>query len=772
MKSPNTLSTSCVRMSFMGVRKGRTFCSAIVLMLICPLAFVSCQSANSGKTGMSKRDNPYAKYDPKTPEEEAYYRDVYSGNWSEDTESGLASVFKHSGSTTLPKHWQTMPPGARTLEDIRFEASQRKMAEVRSSGRAFPTRGITRPATNAPVPSYAAPVQSQAAYSAPPQTVPAPVQVPSVNSYPPTSAPLAQPYVAMQPTVAQPNPYAQVPGQSYAQIPAQPTSAPMANTAPQYPVQTPGYQVVPNGQVVVPSYAVQTPPVANPAQNVEFVAQAPTQPVAQPVVQPQTIAPQPSAQPSQTVYPRQQTTYPGANISASVDLFDASKWLIRGQEPEDDPFADEDDPFADDSDDVADEDDDVASDADASVDEDDPEEEKSAVSNDVKEEKSPAVDVTTDNVTVKSVAPEAKANDVVLEPVGASTPVSETIAAIRSRGRKLALKVDPKIAEPYANVRRPNDAKSAQNDQDRARREFDEYIVSGGDANGQVVAREDWSIENLESEDSVAHFDTIDGRILIEPTNRVFLYSPRFGAVRQIVGPIEGDHREGIEIANTNEGAIQGDRIEGVDVRSNEVRPLGASNSVQPQGAETTVGIVQSTGLQGVMEGDAQIRLGAMLTSETVDDLSAEDASLMLDGVLAAQGWSGEQGVAVSTDLVNVFSNAYVEGAATIYQIKDDTKTSKLRVVKIANKDAAKPGEFVEFTLRFENIGDEPIGNVTILDDLSTRLRYVDGTAQSSVESDFFADLNEKGSLILRWEITKPLYPKEFGVVRFICKVQ
>ena len=172
------------------------------------------------------------------------------------------------------------------------------------------------------------------------------------------------------------------------------------------------------------------------------------------------------------------------------------------------------------------------------------------------------------------------------------------------------------------------------------------------------------------------------------------------------------------------------------------------------------------------MEGDAQIRLGAMLTSETVDDLSAEDASLMLDGVLAAQGWSGEQGVAVSTDLVNVFSNAYVEGAATIYQIKDDTKTSKLRVVKIANKDAAKPGEFVEFTLRFEDIGDEPIGNVTILDDLSTRLRYVDGTAQSSVESDFFADLNEKGSLILRWEITKPLYPKEFGVVRFICKVQ
>ena len=172
------------------------------------------------------------------------------------------------------------------------------------------------------------------------------------------------------------------------------------------------------------------------------------------------------------------------------------------------------------------------------------------------------------------------------------------------------------------------------------------------------------------------------------------------------------------------------------------------------------------------MEGDSQLRLGAMLASETIDDLSSEDASLVFDGAVAAQGWSAEQGVAVSTDLVNAFSNAYIEGAATIYQIKDDTKTSKLRVVKVANKDAARPGELVEFTLRFENIGDELIGNVTILDSLSPRLRYVDGTAQSSVSADLVASLNEQGALVLRWEITDPLKPKEFGVVRFICKVQ
>ncbi len=179
-----------------------------------------------------------------------------------------------------------------------------------------------------------------------------------------------------------------------------------------------------------------------------------------------------------------------------------------------------------------------------------------------------------------------------------------------------------------------------------------------------------------------------------------------------------------------------------------------------------------STGSEGVMEGDSQLRLGAMLASETIDDLSSEDASLVFDGAVAAQGWSSGQGVAVSTELVNAFSNAYLEGPATIYQIKDDTKTSKLRVIKVANKDAARSGELVEFTLRFENIGEELIGNVTILDSLSPRLRYVDGTAQSSVPTDLVASLNEQGALILRWEITDPLAPKEFGVVRFICKVQ
>ncbi|MGI6401564.1 MAG: hypothetical protein ACOX0A_05560 [Thermoguttaceae bacterium] len=714
MKSPNALLTSRVRPSV-----------AIALMMIWPLAFVSCQSASSGYVGNAKESNPYSRYEPKTPEEEAYYRDVYSGDWKEDSKNGFASVYKHGGSVTLPKHWQSMPPGAKTLEEIRFESSQRKMAEMRAMGRPAPTSSpsASLPMTSPVAPHYSSSIQSQQSYPVS-SNVPAPPPAPtSVNDYAPTSAPLEQPYAAS------------------------PVSAPQSN-------------FVDSSQGVYPSYGAQTPPVASHNQpSAQFVAQAPSmsQPQAQYPAATQPVVPtteQPSAQPAAStpsIYPTPSPSiYPTDNISASVDLFDASEWVVLGQEPdEEDPFADV---FADDV--FADEPQDESSEIDESA-------QETSEASVVPTPEEPAVNVTADNVTVKTVSPGAMAAE-------SAAPVAPN----RLGGRKLPLLVDPTIAKPYEDVHRPINKSPGSADSTQSRSHYDEYVLSGGDAAAPVISREDWSVDNLDTEDSVAHFDTIDGRILTEPSNRLFLYSPRFGAVRQVVGPIEGDYREAIEIANVHEGAIEGDRIQGVDVRSNEMKALGANSVLQPQGAETTVGVTMSTGLLGAMEADAQIRLGAMLTSESVDNLSSADASLMLDGAIAAQGWSGEQSVAVSTELVNAFSNAYIDGAATVYQIKDDTKTSKLRVIKIANKEAAKPGEFVEFTLRFENIGDQPIGNVTILDNLSARLRYVDGTAQSSVEADFLADLNEKGSLILRWEITEPLYPKEFGVVRFICKVQ
>ena len=94
-----------------------------------------------------------------------------------------------------------------------------------------------------------------------------------------------------------------------------------------------------------------------------------------------------------------------------------------------------------------------------------------------------------------------------------------------------------------------------------------------------------------------------------------------------------------------------------------------------------------------------------------------------------------------------------------------------LRLCKIADKSEAKQGEIIQFTLRFDNVGDQVIGNVTIVDNLSTRFEYIAESAQSSVDANFVTEAND-GSLILRWEITNPVEPGEGGVLRFRVRVR
>jgi uncharacterized repeat protein (TIGR01451 family) len=90
----------------------------------------------------------------------------------------------------------------------------------------------------------------------------------------------------------------------------------------------------------------------------------------------------------------------------------------------------------------------------------------------------------------------------------------------------------------------------------------------------------------------------------------------------------------------------------------------------------------------------------------------------------------------------------------------------------LASCGHALPGEEVEFTLRFDNVGEQVIGNVTIVDNLSTRLEYIPESAKSSVDANFVTEPNKSGSTILRWEIKDPVEPGEGGILRFRVKVR
>jgi uncharacterized repeat protein (TIGR01451 family) len=93
-------------------------------------------------------------------------------------------------------------------------------------------------------------------------------------------------------------------------------------------------------------------------------------------------------------------------------------------------------------------------------------------------------------------------------------------------------------------------------------------------------------------------------------------------------------------------------------------------------------------------------------------------------------------------------------------------------VIKVASTQFAAPGATIDFTIRFDNVGDDVIGNVTVVDNLTTRLEYVPDTAQCSVPAEFSTQPNEGESLALRWEITNPLERGQGGIIRFRCRVR
>ncbi len=151
--------------------------------------------------------------------------------------------------------------------------------------------------------------------------------------------------------------------------------------------------------------------------------------------------------------------------------------------------------------------------------------------------------------------------------------------------------------------------------------------------------------------------------------------------------------------------------------------------------------------------------------------VSSADLALLAQRVQAAIVWTGDQAIQVTLDNRHATPLEGNDHAQAVFAV-DVPNNPRLQVCKIASTNNARPGETVDFTIRFDNVGDQKIGNVTIVDSLTTRLELVPDSAQASVKATFSTSRNTAGSLILRWELADPLAAGAGGVVRFQCKVR
>jgi uncharacterized repeat protein (TIGR01451 family) len=299
----------------------------------------------------------------------------------------------------------------------------------------------------------------------------------------------------------------------------------------------------------------------------------------------------------------------------------------------------------------------------------------------------------------------------------------------------------------------------------------DEYLCDGGDFQTPAAVVTGGSVVGLEEEDAVAHYDTVDGRTIITPSNKVCIYAPRFAAVRRVVdlrAVAQIDAPEGaildqapIRLAETQEPGTALTLLE-PNIHRVKDPPSFLQNNQHPGELERNLRVAQTLGAVA-----AYANLQIVHTGEII----GEDRVKIARASLAAITWTADQAAQVLIENRKAQALVSERTPGTIYLLVTPNNP-KLRLVKLASKNQALPGEEVEFTLRFDNVGDRVIGNVTILDSLTTRLEYIDGSQKCSLDADFESRDNEASSLKLRWQINEPLKPGEGGVIQFRCRVR
>lgn len=298
----------------------------------------------------------------------------------------------------------------------------------------------------------------------------------------------------------------------------------------------------------------------------------------------------------------------------------------------------------------------------------------------------------------------------------------------------------------------------------------DEYLCDGGDNDARVRVQSDWSTTGVDIEDTVAHYDTLDGRIIVEPSNRVCIYAPRFSAVRRVDSLYAEDQ-------HVKAGGVQ-----------DEMGPKRVDENLPPLVNTQPIAAIGEVGRKRVTIYDGHDRgipvSQALLPLATVDRVKAAGdftalMALRIDESqkpflakksLAAIVWTSEQAVQAIIDGVKAKADQGSQGVQIVYRV--DTGKPRLRIIKAASTSAANPGDEIQFVLRFDNIGEQPIGNVTIIDSLTTRLEYIPDSQQSSLPAKFGTQENFGESLVLRWEINEPIKAGDGGVIVFKCKVR
>jgi uncharacterized repeat protein (TIGR01451 family) len=114
-----------------------------------------------------------------------------------------------------------------------------------------------------------------------------------------------------------------------------------------------------------------------------------------------------------------------------------------------------------------------------------------------------------------------------------------------------------------------------------------------------------------------------------------------------------------------------------------------------------------------------------------------------------------------------------VQVVASYIAPEETTNFNEFVVTKSIEPDAeVKIGDEVTITIRYANHSRLPVSEIVVSDSLTARLEYVPGSSESDRPANVTTEVNEVGSVIVRFDIPGVVQPGQGGVVRFRAKVR
>ena len=298
-----------------------------------------------------------------------------------------------------------------------------------------------------------------------------------------------------------------------------------------------------------------------------------------------------------------------------------------------------------------------------------------------------------------------------------------------------------------------------------------EYIFDGGDQLPSVEIKKDWSTAGVNPTDTVMYYETLAGTVCVRPTNRVAIYAPRFGAVRQLTGALLSSGAIGTERVLA---PIAPGRFDETNLAGTVVQPLA------PQGEQ------QVRLIDAFQENNGGVPIAQVLPPQRMSEARVpfegvevigvgkitDDEIAVLGRVLQnARAWSIPESLDIMIDGKPAAMIRETAAAQDLLVYETPDKCA-MRICKTASHTIANSGDIVSFTIRFDNAGTKPLGNVVMVDSLSPRLEYIEDSQQCSIETRFTAEPNDVGSQVLRWEIVSPVKASDGGAISFDCRVR